>query len=412
MGLRVLARVRAFGQDRQGFGERAIGIFVAAHAPLQIAEPEQRAADDRVIGRKLRALDAQRSAIAAERVVETPQRALHVADARAQRDRTHVLAAVDARHDRERFGVRVERFGQVSVSCWMLPSVDSSGASSGASPPQGRAIDDDRVAREALGFVVMARDHLDRREARLGVRGFWIFRAMRRAQPRHAVLHELGGFLDLAGRVNRVGIRRERFGGRLARLAAELRLQLERAFQRCFAARAIVEIELDFAKIAQKIGLQFGLGRKRCIDGRDTVVNQIDRRTRFRFRACDRILLAEQRKNEILDALTARKRALGVRALGIRALGFGFGDVRLPERKSEPARERQRDQRRCGDAEAMPLHELAQAVRARIGTRGDRAIVEPALQIIGERGRGRIAALGFAAERGRDHEIEIARELA
>ena len=90
-----------------------------------------------------------------------------------------------ARHDRAALRRRsASASGKCPVSCWMLPSVESSGPSFDRLAAVCGAIDDDRVAREPLRFVVVAGDELEHREPRFGVRGLRIVGTMRRAQPR------------------------------------------------------------------------------------------------------------------------------------------------------------------------------------------------------------------------------------
>ncbi len=81
---------------------------------------------------------------------------------------------------------------------------------------------------------------------------------------------------------------------------------------------------------------------------------------------------------------------------------------RLPRRAGDARDEHERNRRDCCDCESMPANELPHSIRARLGTRADRLIVEIALEIAGESVGSRVAIGGQLLQRLGDDVVEVA----
>ncbi len=148
--------------------------------------------------------------------------------------------------------------------------------------------------------------------------------------------------------------------------------------------------------------LDIGLVGELASDAGGALVEELARGDRRALRAV-RIGAFEQPDEERLHPLGAPRARFGVERIAGRTAG-------LPERRRQPGDERQRDESGRDDGDAVPAGELACPVPARVGACLDRAAVEVALQIVGQRSRRGITALGGAIEGARQDGLEIAGE--
>ena len=117
----------------------------------------------------------------------------------------------------------------------------------------------------------------------------------------------------------------------------------------------------------------------------------------------DARLEVRERKRLALALERTRERVRGV------ATRLALGG-READRDGGRRRERHRDQADGRTQRPVPRDELPRAVPRVVGHRRDGAPVEPAAQVVGERGDGRIAFGGIAAHRPRGDPLEFARE--
>ncbi len=108
--------------------------------------------------------------------------------------------------------------------------------------------------------------------------------------------------------------------------------------------------------------------------------------------------LEEQRVREPADVLEAPRRAIALLA----------GDRALPQRDAEAADHGAHRQRGGDDRAGVAADELGAAIAPGLRVGGDRAPIEVALDVVGERRHRRIAPLRLAAQRHQDDVVEIA----
>jgi hypothetical protein len=108
--------------------------------------------------------------------------------------------------------------------------------------------------------------------------------------------------------------------------------------------------------------------------------------------------LLEQAGDEILQRLRAR--------------GLAHGLLRLPRDEAQRSGHHQQHQRGSGQCPAMPLHELAAAVRHALRARQHRLALEVAVEVEGHRLDRRIAMLGALGQRLQHDVVEVAGDLA
>ena len=95
-------------------------------------------------------------------------------------------------------------------------------------------------------------------------------------------------------------------------------------------------------------------------------------------------------------------------AHGARARGFFAGDVALPE-NGAAADEQCRDcSGACDDPEPVPHQEAPYPIPAAAALRAHRPLIEPAFEIVGERGGGFVSLLGPLAKGFQDDRVEVA----
>ena len=105
--------------------------------------------------------------------------------------------------------------------------------------------------------------------------------------------------------------------------------------------------------------------------------------------------------------LLERRHPLQLRIALLRDGALGARLQQAVDRQRQPSDQRQRDQR-CGqDAGAVALRELAPDISAAVRRRLQRLTIEEALQVLGQRGGGRVAFAALEAHRLGHHPVQL-----